>query len=89
MAKQFYDSGKGQMRPSNFTRTAHDNLRLPGGKRLQEASDSELAAVVTKLGIEGGGSSAGRATNADLYAGHLETVGNAARDRAIEDFLRN
>lgn len=66
-------------------KTPHDDLKLPGGKRLGD--ERRLASVLVDLGVPGASHSAGRLTNAVAYAAHLDSIGGAGARKAIAAWL--
>lgn len=68
-----------------WPKTPHDDLPLPGGKRLGQVDN--LARVLTELKIPGASHSEGREFNARMYAEHLERIAKAAGDKAMADWV--
>jgi hypothetical protein len=69
------------------SKTLHDDLILPGGKRLRD--ERKLASVLEAAGVPGVSHSAGRDINAAAYAAHLNSIGKAGAEQAVAAWLRS
>jgi hypothetical protein len=87
MAKQFYDSGKAEMRSSQNTRTSYDHLPLPQGAKVVDLGNAQLASVLAARGVPGISHSNGREENLKAYAVHLDKIRKEAADKAEEQWL--
>jgi hypothetical protein len=82
----YANQGIAPVKPSHV-RTPHDQLPLPGGKRLRDLRPAELSAYLVKLGIEGASHSQGHARNAEAYAAQLSKVRAEGAERAQTEWL--
>jgi hypothetical protein len=71
--------------PPTFGKTIHDDLILPGGKRLGD--ERKLASVLIDAGVPGVDHSQGREINAAAYAAHLDNIAQKAAKAAVAAWL--
>lgn len=65
----------------------YEQIRLPGGKLVRDTNPSDLYAMLEKLNLPGFSHNMGRNTLLDLYEQHIEAIGKAAAEKAVDDFL--
>ena len=73
--------------PPSIGKTMHDGAPLPNGKRLGE--ERKLTSVLIAAGVPGVDHSMGREIVAGVYAAHLNSIGNAAAEKAVADWLES
>ncbi len=78
--------GAGAPLEASTSRTPHDDLLLPNGKRVGDVG-TELPAMLIALKVPGASHSAGRAANVESYAKHIATIREAAADTAVASWL--
>ena len=78
--------GAGAPLNESTSRTPHDELLLPNGKRVGDVG-TELPAMLIALKIPGASHSAGRAANIEAYAAHIHAIREAAADTAVASWL--
>jgi hypothetical protein len=85
VAKVYHDSGK--LTPTNYAATLHDDLQIPGGRKIAECNNSELVSILTRAKVPGVTNNQGRAQNLEAYAAYLNGMGEAAGRAAIKGWL--
>jgi hypothetical protein len=73
-------------KPGN-PRTQYDNLPFPGGRAIIDVPSDEIARQLIGRGVAGVSHENGREVNLAAYALHLETIGKAAADHAVSQWL--
>ena len=67
--------------------TTFDGLDWPGGKKIPQVSNSEVASVCIALGVEGASHHVGRQELLQKYAAFLDQIHKAAGDTAVLERL--
>ena len=60
---------------------------LPGGANVAQTHSSDLIRILTDAGVPGVSASNVRSANLDAYQKHLDAIGNAAADAAVNAWL--
>ena len=63
--------------------------KLPGGKNVAEVHSSELITILTDAEVPGVSCSNARGANLDAYQRHLDEIGNAAAETAVNAWLKS
>jgi hypothetical protein len=73
-------------RPSH-SKTAHDHLQLPDGRRVGDLRNGEIVGLLTRLGTPGVSPFDGRAANIAAYAAHVDAIKAEAAQNGLAAWL--
>ncbi len=73
--------------PKSWPRTPHDDVQISGGRKVGDVPTVELFRIFTGLKVPGISSELGRGALVDLFAKHLERIGNEGRVAAVNSWL--
>ena len=73
-------------RPGN-PRTQFDHLPFFGGETVGNVASDEIARALIARNVPGISHTNGREANLSAYSQHLEKLGKAAADRAVNDWI--
>jgi len=86
--RQNWDEKKQKLVPGGTTRTEYDDLPVPGGKKVPDLSNAELANVLLGLKVSGVSHKQGRTENLEAYKAHLDALRERAADSAVNAWLK-
>jgi len=66
---------------------AHEDLKLPDGRRIGEVKHHELASIFDKLKIPGFSHTLSRSAAIEKYAEHIAPIAKAGADKAVAEWL--
>ena len=86
--KSTWSPDKQTLVAGGYAHTVHDQLPFFGGRKIRDTGSSEIASLLIDANIEGASHNNGRIRNLELYAAHLDSIGKAAADTAVKQFLQ-